>query len=256
MNIKKNIWTLIVTLVICVQSFALSVPELRGPIVDNANLLSPSEYQELDENLRTLSSETGSQIAVLTIPSLEDENLEDYSMKVAETWKLGSNKQDDGLLILVAFKEKKIRIEVGYGFEQYITDTKAGLIIRNVIAPQFQKGNYGQGIIDGVYAVESVIGYKESDVAQQLEENQSEKNSINPIIIFLIIYFMIFTGMLSRKFPILNILPWVWLFSGRSGGHSSHSSHHNGFGGGSSFGGGGFSGGGGGFGGGGASGGW
>ena len=83
----------------------------------------------------------------MTIKSLEGEDLEDFSMKVCENWKLGSADREDGVLLLVSLDEKKIRIEVGYGLEGILTDTKCGLIIRNIMAPEFQAGRYGDGIV-------------------------------------------------------------------------------------------------------------
>lgn len=257
-NLKKIFLSLFVSFVCGTCMFALSVPELTGPVVDNAHLLTENDFQTLSTELVNISEQTGTQIAVLTVASLEGEALESYSMKVCEKWKLGSKKNDDGVLLLIAFNEKKIRIEVGYGLEGQLTDTKCGLIIRQIIAPAFQRGNYSEGIVEAVKTIESfVLGENPVELNSTPAESENSAASTIIVIIFMLFYFFVFTGSLSRKFRFLRWLPWYSLFQGSSRSHysSHHNDHFGGFGGGG-FGGGGFSGGGGSFGGGGASGGW
>lgn len=262
-NLKKTIFAFLFFVITFSSSFALTVPELTGPVVDQANLLSVEQYNLLDSRLRAISDESSTQIAVLTIPSLEGVDLEVYSMQVADEWKIGSKEKDDGVILLVAFKEKKIRIETGYGVEGSLTDAKSGLIIRSVMAPKFQQGEYGQGIIDAVDVIAGVIGVGDVSYATQMLNAESDPDDTAiPIVIFFVIFYIIMvSGALATKFPGLRWLPWYFLFKGNSSGNYRHYSG-NGFGGysgssgfGSGFSGG-FSGGGGGFGGGGASGGW
>lgn len=262
-NMKKIFLSAVCCVLALTSVFALKVPELTGPVVDNAKLLNEVSYRLLSDELTAISEQTGTQIAVLTIPTLDGLDIESYSMAVAEKWKLGSKEKDDGVLLCIAFAEKKIRIETGYGVEGNLTDTKCGLIIRNVIAPSFQRGDFNKGIVDAVHAIEGELGV--GDVKPvTFSEGQSQNNGPAPgaiIILFILFYIFVVTGALSTKFPGLRWLPWAMLF-GRPSSHHHYSNHHDdffgGFGGGSSggFGGGGFSGGGGGFGGGGASGGW
>ena len=122
--------------------FALNVPALSAHVNDYAGIMKNSDKRKAEEYLSALENTTGIQIAVLTIPSLEGESLESYSYNVAEKWQLGQSGKDNGALLLVAMKEKKVRIENGYGLEDTLTDTKSGLIIRNVILPEFRNGNY------------------------------------------------------------------------------------------------------------------
>lgn len=254
---KKNLLSFLFAILSGASLSALSVPELTGPVVDNANLLTAVDFQTLTTELISISEQTGTQIAVLTVPSLEGESLESYSMRVCEEWKLGSKENDDGVLLLIAFNERKIRVETGYGLEGQLTDTKSGLIIRQIIAPHFQSGNYSQGIKEGVRAIEQITGVSDVESAVVLEREQKNDSASTVIILFfMFFYFFAFSGALSRKFKWLHWLPWFSLFQGSSGSRHSnyHNDHFGGFGGG--FGGGGFSGGGGGFGGGGASGGW
>ncbi len=135
---KKIIFAL-TFLLLTNTAFALEVPKLKERINDYAEILAPNQEAELENLLKNAETRTSSQIALLTITSLEKENLEDFSLKVIETWKLGQKNKDNGVLLLIALKEKKIRIEVGYGLEAVLTDAKSGFIIRNIIAPHFKK---------------------------------------------------------------------------------------------------------------------
>lgn len=132
---------------------ALEVPYLSGRVNDLADLLSPETETSISESLEAFEDRTGHQIAVLTIPSLEGESLEEFSLRVAETWKLGRAEQDDGVLLLVARDDRKMRIEVGYGLEADLTDAESGRILRNVLTPRFKAGDFDGGIEQGVAAI-------------------------------------------------------------------------------------------------------
>ena len=247
MKINKFFVSILLSIFLANSIFALSVPSLTSPIVDNANLISDGVEQNINNQLQELSNSTGIQLAVLTIPTLEDEVLESYSMKVAETWKLGSAEKDTGVLLLIALEERSIRIEVGYGLEGVLTDTKCGLIIRNVIAPEFRNGNYQAGIVNAVNNMVGLVKGDESLVSKKVLNESSGDSSAFIFMGIVLLYGFIFvmavvtskkrgprTGTGTRTTPYVHHIP-------------------RNFGGG---GGGGFSGGGGSFGGGGASGGW
>lgn len=138
-------------------SAAKEVPYLSGRIVDEAGMIPQDVAQRLDQELQALEQATGDQVAVLTVESLEGEPLEDYSMKVAETWKLGQKGKDNGVLLLIAKDDRKLRIEVGYGLEPQLTDAQAGRIIRNVITPRFKAGDFGGGVEAGVDAIAGTL---------------------------------------------------------------------------------------------------
>ena len=264
MKAKKFLLTILFSFVAAFSLCALTVPELTGPVMDTAHLLSRSQYEALDADLRAISEQTGTQIVVFTVPSLEGLDMETYTMAAAEEWKIGSKKNDDGVILFVALKEKKIRIETGYGLESSLTDAKCGLIIRNIMAPKFQRGEYGQGIIDAVEAIKGVTGAGAGASAALDTRDTEPDGSAFPIVLFFVLFYIIMiSGALSTKFRGLRWLPWAFLFG--SSRHSRRHNHHDdffggfgggGFGGHSGGGFGGFSGGGGGFGGGGASGGW
>ncbi len=149
---------LLIGLVFLSLSSALDVPKLVGRVNDQAKLLTIQEQQQLEDFLAGYERETSNQLAVLIIPSLDGESLEDYSMRVAEKWKLGVKGKDNGLLLLIALNDKKIRIEVGYGLEGPVTDVFTGEVIREIIAPAFRQGDYYQGIYDALFAVAKKVG--------------------------------------------------------------------------------------------------
>ncbi len=140
----KKLFTFGITQLLCllfIASFAagIEVPTLKQRVNDHANMLSPATEGQLEGVLAALEKEESTQIAVLTIDSLDGENLEDFSLRVVEKWQLGQEKLDNGALLLVVKNDRKIRIEVGYGLEGVLTDLTAGRIIRNVITPNFKK---------------------------------------------------------------------------------------------------------------------
>jgi len=129
------------------------VPYLQGMVNDYGNILSDSAVTQLEKQLQAYETETTNQIVVLTIDSLKGQDIESYASEVFNTWKLGHAGKDNGVLLVVAVKDRKMRIEVGYGLEGSITDTKSGQVIRSVIAPYFKQGDFIQGIAAGVEAL-------------------------------------------------------------------------------------------------------
>lgn len=142
---------------------ALEVPLLSGRVVDAAELLSPAARNSLTARLKAHEEATGNQIVVLTIASLEGDSVEPYAVRVFETWKPGAKGRDNGVLLLVVPKERKLRIEVGYGLEGVLTDAVTSRIIRNVIAPPFKAGQFDQGMADGVAAIIGQLEGKGAD---------------------------------------------------------------------------------------------
>jgi len=156
--LRRKIFFLLVSLILFVAgqiniSIALEVPPLRGRVNDLASMLPADRAQQLEERLAAFERETGHQIAVLTIPSLEGDSLEDFSIRVAEAWKVGQRRFDNGAILLVAQKERKIRIEVGYGLEGILPDAVASRIIREEIAPRFRTGDYVGALDAGTEAI-------------------------------------------------------------------------------------------------------
>ncbi|HUI09826.1 MAG TPA: TPM domain-containing protein [Bacteroidota bacterium] len=137
----------------CASRAEGDVPLLTGRVVDNAGLLSPETVSRLTDLLRRHEDSTSNQVAVLTIATLAGEDLDAYSMRVAEAWKLGTRARDNGLILLVVRDDRKVRIEVGRGLEGVLPDITCGLIIRRVIIPRFREGDFDGGITSGVDAI-------------------------------------------------------------------------------------------------------
>ncbi|NCN10291.1 MAG: TPM domain-containing protein [Leptospira sp.] len=137
---------------------SLEVPPLEGRFIDLA-YVTDDAFQSLMEN-RLIDHERNSsnQIAVLIIPTLEGEILEEYSLKVVESWKLGQKDKDNGVLMLIAIKDRKMRIEVGYGLEGDLPDIICKRILDNKLKPNFKKGNYAEGIQEGIETIITAIG--------------------------------------------------------------------------------------------------
>jgi uncharacterized protein len=142
---------------LALAGLAREVPFLSGRVNDTANLISSALRAKIESKLEGFEKATGAQIVVLTIPSLEGEVLEEYSLKVAQTWKLGRKGQDDGALLLIAREDRKMRIEVGYGLEARLTDASSRRILDDVLRPRFRDGDFAGGIDAGIDAMIGVI---------------------------------------------------------------------------------------------------
>lgn len=254
-------------------SAEIKFPTLTGRVVDDAQLLTPEQEQALTGKLATLDQQTGDQLVVVTLPSLQDQEIEDFGYQLGRHWGIGQKENDGGALLIVAPNERKVRIEVGYGLEGVLTDAYSSLIIRNDILPAFRQGDYAAGIIAGADAIIAQLTADPAEAQARAAEAKSaaserEKPILPALIIFLIFFFLFISlvgaaaggrrrhGKGDGLTPIL-----IWAASealknqGRGGRGGGGWGGGGGFGGGG-FGGGGFGGGGGGFGGGGASGGW
>lgn len=219
---------------------AVSFPRLSGRVVDEANIFSKSEENQLTSLLVGLEKDSQLQAVVVSVKSLQGYDVADYTIRLAEEWKIGSKDTDNGLILLVAPNERDVRIEVGYGLEHKLTDGMSGYIIRQDIIPNFRGGSYFTGVKAGLITVNNVMTGKTTISQQDIQRSREseKKGSSIGYIIFLIIISILFRG---RLFPLL-------LFGSMLGGGRGGRSGGGGFGG--------FSGGGGGFGGGGASGSW
>ena len=241
--------------------FAATVPALKGRVNDYAKIIRDSDEREIEEYLAGVEQSTGIQIAVLTMPSLGGEDIASFGIKVADKWDIGDKDKDNGAILIVAYAEHDLRIEVGDGLEGSLTDAKCGLILRNVIVPEFKNGNYSAGIKKGIMNMGAIATGDESAVSRSVREGEDNSGDDSLVPVFAILVWLIFfVSMISagarrgrrrgRYYHNGNTIAWIAAdaalrsMMGGSGGHSSgHSS--GGFGG--------FSGGGGHFSGGGAS---
>jgi uncharacterized protein len=228
--------------------------------VDRAGILTPAARESLEQSLAAFEAKTGHQIVVHTTPSLEGLPIEDYSMRIAEAWKIGQKGLDNGVILTVAPKERELRIEVGYGLEGVLPDAIASRIIRERITPEFRAGRVDAGIEAGVAAIEAVVEGEQLPLPQHPDDGFRRYRTWFRIAWVLFLLLIVFTR--TPLFWALFGLPGVGRRGGgrRGGFRGGPFLGGGGFGGGGfgggGFGGGGFSGGGGGFGGGGASGRW
>jgi uncharacterized protein len=231
-------------------------PALTGRVVDDAHVLTDQTKSDLDQKLAALEAKTSRQLVVVTLPSLQGYDIADYGYQLGRAWGIGQAKLNNGVLLIVAPNEHRVRIEVGYGLEPIITDALSEVIIQQAVLPKFRSGDFNGGIEGGADALIQQLSLdpsqaeaKAAAAAQQAQGNQGAASGASPLSILLIILFIAIG--LGRVFGGFGLLPF--LFLGGFGGGRGYGG--GGFGGGG-FGGGGFGGGGGGFGGGGASGSW
>ncbi|GLH82148.1 hypothetical protein SSBR45G_70570 [Bradyrhizobium sp. SSBR45G] len=160
MRVRSAVKALLATLLVCLATMVLAdvaVPQLTGRVVDQTGTLSSSDIASLTQKLRDLETRKGSQVAVLIVPTTQPEAIEQFTIRVAEAWKIGRKKVDDGALLVVAKNDRKLRIEVGYGLEGSLTDVTARRIIDEVITPRFRSGDFAGGIDAGVDRIIGVI---------------------------------------------------------------------------------------------------
>jgi uncharacterized protein len=155
----------------CINSiFSLDVPFLSGRVIDEVGILGEPAKKNLESKLRDHEKQTSNQVVVLIIPTLAGENLEEYSLKVASTWKLGQKKKDNGVLLLIVKNDRKLRIEVGYGLEATLTDVLCNQIIRKEITPRFKQNNFPLGIEKGM---ESILAALDGNYKAELETDKT-----------------------------------------------------------------------------------
>jgi uncharacterized protein len=259
------------------------VPQLKARVTDLTGALTQAQLQSLEATLAAFEQKKGSQIAVLMLPSTKPETIEQYSIRVADAWKIGRARVDDGVILVVAKDDHQLRVEVGRGLEGPIPDVVAKRVIREVIAPHFLNGDFNRGIADGIAALIRLIEGEPLPPPNQQAAGPSSDNNLEGLLAPLLVATVILGAFLSKLFGrmvgaavtggIVGIAAWVvtsallaatlaaivafvvaLMFGAsgfRTGGWGS-----GGWSGGGSSGGGGFSGGGGDFGGGGASGNW
>ncbi len=178
----------------------LAVPELTGPVVDRAGLLSGAEARRLEQLARAARAGGGEggaavQLQYLIVPSLEGDAIEDFSIRVAEAWKLGGAAKDDGVLVVVSRDDRKVRIEVGGGLEGQLTDAQAARIIRGAIAPAFRERRYGDGLYDAGLQILSATGSLPPEAARRHAARPSHGSRFGGLgVLAIFILFLLLRG--------------------------------------------------------------
>ncbi len=251
---KNFIWILVLTFFIVAflsfsakskgeQNSAAFSNESDGiykPVLDNAGILPKAELKQLESFIANLDERTGIQIAVIIVKNLDGEDIESFSMKQAEQYKLGQKGTDNGVLLTIAMKERELRIETGYGAEGILTDAVCARIIRNKITPLFKQEKYFEGIESGIKAIASVLTSDEkmTENQSQAENSAKEDEEENPFSVLAFVFFVVLIFIIFGRGKNLWILPFI--FGGGSSGRRNSDSFRKG--GGGSFGGGGASG--------------
>jgi uncharacterized protein len=257
---------LLLALVLAAAALAQSFPALTGRVVDAANILRPEDRAALDAKLKAHEDRTSDQVVVATVPSLDGIEIEEYANRLYRHWQLGQRDKNNGVLLLVAPRERRVRIEVGYGLEGALTDALSKVIIATAIAPRFQQNDFGGGLNGGVDAILNILTGDAEQWQRRVrvrEDEQAVNATVDPVIAFILLLILIWV--ISRfmsawqgpRHPHRRRRGgWIVIPGGGWGGDWSGGGGWSRGGGWSGGGGGGFSGGGGSSGGGGASGSW
>lgn len=275
----RRLLAFLLLLVIAVPAAAQTFPKLTGRVVDEAGLLDAAREAALSQKLQTLEQQTGRQLVVATLPSLEGRTIEDYGYRLGRAWGIGDKEEDDGVLLIVAPNERKVRIETGYGARVFLTDAVSSIIIRNAILPRFRDNDYAGGIEAGVDEIATQMQLPPEEAAKRVNEAEAAAKTAPrgnngagfiPVIFWILVIAFVFLSFARRAGGRRyrgkrrrggGIDPMVVLWGLDVLSHAARSGRGSGggfggFGGGGGGGFGGFSGGGGSFGGGGASGSW
>ena len=207
---------------VCTALADVAVPPLTGRVVDLTGTLNSSQKANLEQKLKAFEDRKGSQVAVLIVPTTAPETIEQYSIRVADQWKIGRKKVDDGAILLVAKDDRKLRIEVGYGLEGALTDLTSKRIIDEEIVPKFRSGDFAGGISAGVDRILRVIDGEPLPAPKpqaQYSNNFDIGDLFNPfVIIGVVVLGGIFRGIFGRLFGSLTVGGIaglaVWIFVG------------------------------------------
>ncbi|MEI8249096.1 MAG: TPM domain-containing protein [Candidatus Taylorbacteria bacterium] len=197
---RRGLYTLALTLIIPISVFAYTSPgRPQGFVNDFAHVFSAEQQQSLEGTVSALKTASGFELAIVTVPTLDGDTVENYANKLFQEWGIGQKGKDNGILVLIAVNDRQMRIETGYGSEGALTDLQSGNIIRNVFTPEFKTGNYYLGVWNGIHAIATIL-MKSPEAAQYSvvpTGNTSSSSKLDGHIIF----FFIVIG--------LNILSYV-----------------------------------------------
>src|SRR5262245_22257277 len=220
--------------VVAFAAYALTFPELTGRVVDDAGILDPSTKAALERKLAEFETKTTGQLVVVTLKSLQGTSIEDYGYQLGRHWQIGQKEKNTGALLIVAPNERKVRIEVGYGFEGTLTDAVSRLIIENSITPRFRANDFAGGIgrgVDDIIQAVSVDSEEWKARARQRPDDEPAFVDILVLMFFLFVFFMILRSVARRdrgyaqtgagprrgsRGPILVPIPGPWGSSGAS----------------------------------------
>jgi uncharacterized protein len=173
------------------QPVGSGLPRLTARVVDEANLLRLEERIALEHKLKAHEDRTTDQVVIATVPSLGGTSIDDYANRLFRTWQLGQKAKNNGVLLLVAPNERKVRIEVGYGLEGALTDALTKVIIATAVAPKFKQNDFAGGLNAGVDAILSVLTGDAEEWHRRAKVREDERNAIDPVIAFLLVLLLV-----------------------------------------------------------------
>lgn len=245
---KKRAVVFLLSAIIAATTFAVQLPRPDGFVNDYCNILSPQQNKSLEDQLSLFEKETKIEISVAVVKSLEGEEVEEYAVDLFKSWGIGKKNSDNGVLLLVAPNERKMRIEVGYGLEQKLTDAYASRIIREQITPKFKEGRMDAGIILGTKAIIGVVRGEKMQISNQdsdvsfFDKLVSSRTFWIVVVIIGILIIVVFVAAFGDGYSGGGSSGGSYygggFFSGGSSGSSGGGGSFGGFGGGSSGGGG------------------
>ncbi|HYE45631.1 MAG TPA: TPM domain-containing protein, partial [Caulobacter sp.] len=205
---------------------APAFPRLEGRVVDQANMLSPATEADLTRKLEALETSTGRQLVVVTLPTLQGLEIEDYGYRLGRAWGIGEAKADNGVLLIVAPNQRAVRIEVGYGLEPVLTDALTSVILQSAVLPKFRAGEMEAGVVAGTEALITQLTLPLAEarsVARRAQEAPAESDGgglpfmLLPVILFVVIMLLSRMGWRRRRSGLMGALPWI-LLSGLGSG--------------------------------------
>src|SRR5215470_10013468 len=184
----------------CAAAAEVAVPPLSGRVVDLTGTLSSADIAALSQRLKDFETRKGSQVAVLIVPTTQPETIEQFSIRVADAWKIGRKKVDDGAILVVAKNDRHLRIEVGYGLEGALTDVTSRRIIDEVITPKFRTGDFAGGISDGVDRMIRVIDGEPLPAPARSTSFSNDLSDFGPLVPFGLFASLFVGGILRTMF--------------------------------------------------------
>jgi uncharacterized protein len=204
---------------------AQSIPALQGRVNDYADMLSAAAEARIESTLEQLETDKGSQVVVLTIDTLGEQVLEDYSIRVAEAWQIGRGEHDDGAILLISEEDRKMRLEVGYGLEPVLTDAMSRRILDNVIAPSFRAGDFDGGVERAVDAIDGLVRgtstLPEPTAAEQIEQLPFSLFAIFWLLILLPLAASVVLTKPFKLLPYIFLMPFTFTGGASLGGQAA-----------------------------------
>lgn len=244
---RKNIFgslllSALITIFTLTSLYSQKIPPFSTAVKDETGLFSASEKNTLEQVLIRLAESGKVKMAIYIPKSLDGYSIEEFALKTAETWKLGSEKEDNGLLLVIAPNERRMRLEVGYGLEGDLTDVESSRILNQVLAPYFKEGRFGDGTLAAILTIANKLEISLDLTAPAPVKNQEEGSPLGLIIMLVILFIVMGANRKNGSLGPLFLLAGLSSMSGSSrGGGGGSGGGFGGFSGGGSFGGGGSS---------------